>query len=53
MPPGIDVEEMGDDAGGDEELALRVVIDAPGIAEAVCDDLEMILGRDGTATRRR
>ena len=50
---GDDVPEMRDDAGAHDELTLGVVVDAPGIAEAVGHDLEPILGRDGTARRRR
>ena len=42
---GDDVEQVRDHAGGDEHLALRVVVDAPGIAEAVGDDLEAVLRR--------
>ena len=42
---GDHVEQVGDHAGGDEDLTLRVVVDAPGVAEAVGDDLEAVLGR--------
>ena len=37
---GNHVEEMWNDAGADQQLALRVVVDPPGIAETVGDDLE-------------
>ena len=35
-----DVVKMRDDAGGDEHLAARVEVDAPGVAGAVGEDLE-------------
>ena len=44
-PAGDDVEHVGDHAGGDEEVALGVVVDAPWVAEAVGDDFEAILDR--------
>ena len=37
---GDHVEQVGDYARGDEDLALGVVVDAPRVAEAVGDDLE-------------
>ena len=42
---GYDVEEVGNHAGGDEDLALGVVVDAPRVAEAVSHDLEALLRR--------
>ena len=42
---GHHVPEMGDDTRAHQQLALGVVVDAPGIAEAVRDDLEAILRR--------
>ena len=40
-----DVPQVRDHAGADEELALRVVVNAPRVAEAVRDHLEAILHR--------
>ena len=40
---GNHMPQMRDHAGGDEELAVIVEIEAPGIAEAMRDDLEAIL----------
>ncbi len=37
---GDDVQEVRDHAGADDELTLGVVVDAPGVAEAVGHDLE-------------
>ena len=42
---GDHVPQVRDDAGGDEDLPLRVVVDPPGVAEPVGDDFEAILGR--------
>ena len=39
------VEQVRDDARADEQLSLRVVVDAPRIAEAVGDDLEDVFRR--------
>jgi hypothetical protein len=39
---GDDVVEMRDDAGGDEELAMLVVIEPPGIAGAMREDLKLM-----------
>ena len=47
------VVEMGDDAGGDEHLAVCIEIDAPGVAGAVGEDLEDVARRDGSARCRR
>src|SRR5213075_2652505 len=35
---GNDVKEVGDDAGGGEEVAVLVVVEAPGVAGAVGKD---------------
>ena len=37
-----DVVEVRDDAGGDERLAVLVEVDAPGVARAVGEDLEVV-----------
>src|SRR5262245_621453 len=42
---GNDVKQMWNEAVGDEELPLGVVVDSPRIAEPVRDDLEHILRR--------
>jgi hypothetical protein len=43
IPPARhDVVEMRDDAGGDEELAMLVVIEPPGIAGAMREDLKLM-----------
>ena len=40
-----DMPQMRDHACADEELSLRVVVDAPRVAETVSDHLEAILNR--------
>ena len=40
-----DMPQMRDHACADEELSLRVVVDAPRVTEAVRDHLEAILNR--------
>ena len=42
---GDHVPEVRDHARADEQLSLRVVVDAPRVAEAVRDDLEHVLRR--------
>ena len=43
--PRDDVPHVRDDAGTDEQLPLGVVINAPGIAEAVGDNFKFVLSR--------
>ena len=40
-----DVIEVGDDAGGEEGLAVPVPVDPPGVAGAVGEDLESVADR--------
>ena len=43
-----DVQEVGDDAGGGEEVAVLVVVEAPGVGGAVGIDFELVA--DGVIT---
>src|SRR5262249_29959319 len=51
-----DVEQMRDDARFDEAFAMLVEIEAPRIARALCEDLELVTGRvvapDASVDRR-
>src|SRR5690606_8267043 len=40
-----DMPEMGDDASGNEQLSLCVVVNSPRIAKAVSYDFENVFGR--------
>jgi hypothetical protein len=45
---GNDVKEVGNDTGGGEEVAVLVVVEAPGVAGAVGEDFELVA--DGVIT---